>query len=663
MGLRSAFLVLTFSFFFSVYSASALDCSLFTCENGYSPSDIEGLIERCEHYLSIATNDSLGVGACKTRLEINLNTCPGTLAYVRKYSLEQEGAMLIDTGSDGINATAVGAVSVPGLEGAARQFDGTHRIEAAGLELYGSSLSASIFVYPDQLTGEPRIFSQSTGIQEADHAFMVGLINGGFLRVRLKTSTGTDTFISSHRLQVGQWQHVAVVYDGAELVLYVAGQEVDRFTKTGTLNISNNTPIVLGDNLNNGGYQQGFYGKLDEFQVTESVLTASEIQQLAAPPYAMLSLSPPDDFTVYASEGEQAPQASKAYHILNSGSEPLEFAIEENSSFFSISSGLTSGTLEPGQELGFRALLDQSVIAQLPAGVHQGTLRVVNITNDIGSVELNVSVTIYPEGSGLGDRPGPQNTGPFAPSLLQTVGSMTITQPGAIIENVRVQGTIIVQAPNVTIRNFIVDTGYNGSNPGGTQYGIKTFDNANVVIEDGEIKNVSSSGILGNNFTARRLNIHDSGGDAIKVQGDNSTVESCWLHHLGIAPGAHADGVQMRVGSVFRMVGNNCDMPINAGQPYKSNACAIIQTGDGPIDDVVIENNWLNGGNFTVYLQDKGATNASLPQYGPVTNARVINNRFLRDYRYGTLSQNGGSPLISGNIWDDTEELMDINNQ
>jgi hypothetical protein len=49
------------------------------------------------------------------------------------------------------------------------------------------------------------------------------------------------------------------------------------------------------------------------------------------------------------------------------------------------------------------------------------------------------------------------------------------------------------------------------------------------------------------------------------------------------------------------------------------------------------------------------------PNYGDPTNARLINNRFGRNCRYGVLSTTG-YVYISGNRWDDTDELMDINN-
>src|SRR5271170_5115484 len=55
--------------------------------------------------------------------------------------------------------------------------------------------------------------------------------------------------------------------------------------------------------------------------------------------------------------------------------------------------------------------------------------------------------------------PGPTNTGPTDPNILQPSGSLVVTTPGAVIQNLAVSGTINVEAPNVTIENCTVDAG------------------------------------------------------------------------------------------------------------------------------------------------------------------------------------------------------------
>ncbi|MCB0333053.1 MAG: right-handed parallel beta-helix repeat-containing protein, partial [Bdellovibrionales bacterium] len=232
-------------------------------------------------------------------------------------------------------------------------------------------------------------------------------------------------------------------------------------------------------------------------------------------------------------------------------------------------------------------------------------------------------------------------------------GSLTITED-TVLENVFISGQIeVLQGATLTLRNFIIDAGF-------APYGVKVYDTASALLEYGEISNMNSAAVQGSNFTARWLNVHDSGGDGFKPV-SNTIIEGCWVHHLGTADGAHADGIQMRQGGYSYFAGNNFDMPINElggpGEPYKSNSAFIIQAAEDFIYDVVIEGNWINGGNFSVYLTTK-----TLPY--ELHNPVLTNNCFGTAYRYGTLSYGTlpvYNPIVTGNIWEDSGEVMDIN--
>lgn len=238
-------------------------------------------------------------------------------------------------------------------------------------------------------------------------------------------------------------------------------------------------------------------------------------------------------------------------------------------------------------------------------------------------------------------KPGPDNTGPSDESVLVPTGSFTADEDGAIIEDVFVTGRIKITADNVTIRNFKIDAT-------GTSYGIQAnLGTTGLWLEDGEIMNMNSAGILGTGYTALRLNIHDSGGDGLKVQGGTNPtyVGNSWIHHLGTNDGAHADGNQSRSGSHITFTHNNCDMPITDPAPYKSNACFMLQTAEGPLDNFTIKNNWLNGGNYTLYCAG--------------TRLRIIGNKFGRDYRYGIRNSCSNEHTEwRDNVWDNTGAII-----
>lgn len=245
----------------------------------------------------------------------------------------------------------------------------------------------------------------------------------------------------------------------------------------------------------------------------------------------------------------------------------------------------------------------------------------------------------------ISDKPGPTNTGFLTPRhQLTSYNGLVIENDGTVLEGCFVQGTIQVKADNVTIRDCLIETtGF---------YGIQTnFGATGLLIEDVEIRNMRSAGIFGNNFTVRRANIHDAGGDAIKP-GNNVIIKDSWLHRLGYLEDSHSDGVQMVSGSNVIIRGNNIDMPHDLAG-FTNSQCMIIQTNNGPIDNILIESNWLNGGGYCVQINDKGNG------HGAPTNVRILNNRFGRDYQFGIWRFRDSTPTHSGNRWDDTGELID----
>ncbi len=250
---------------------------------------------------------------------------------------------------------------------------------------------------------------------------------------------------------------------------------------------------------------------------------------------------------------------------------------------------------------------------------------------------IDAEVIVPPPGDeDSSDRPWAHNTGPSDPGALEPSGSLIITTDGAALENLEITGVIQIEADNVTIRNFRINAT--------ASYGIDIASGHDgILLEDGEIYGMDSAAILGAGFTARRLHIHDSEGDGLKVGGSGgpTLVEYSFIEKLGRKVDSHADGNQTRGGSNITFRYNNIYMPVSGtpeypGSPYKSNATFMLQLN---ISNFVIENNWLTGGNYTIYCPDNGGVS-------------VRNNRFGRDYRFGPI--NGPCDEKVGNVWDDT---------
>ena len=431
------------------------------------------------------------------------------------------------------------------------------------------------------------------------------------------------------------------------------------------------TETILGGDMSNWdlgyrlavaneiGAERPWLGEMYLLALYDRALSPEEIAQnrsagSGASNAGQLAVGPQAELRLTATIGQGIVANSDGFDVMNLGGESLQWSAQVDQAWLSLAT--SNGQLQPTQEVNAQVAWDASMIQALPVGVYVATVDFDNDTSGYGDTSKTVRLTVQNEpAAGSGEKPGPHNTGPSDPSILTPVSGMTITQDGYVLENVRITGQVNVQADNVTIRNFILDGA-------GMSYGIRaTWGHTGILIEDGELINVNSCHIYGGGFTARRLNMHESGSDGFKCTHD-VLVEGCWVHHIGTNPGSHADANQTRWGSNFVFRGNFFDIPIGIGAPYKSNACFIMQTGDGPIDNVLIEDNWLTGGNFTVYFENKWSPGSTNPNFGDPTNCRLLNNRFGREFRYGPLNTTGYVE-ISGNVWDDTGELMDINNQ
>lgn len=78
-------------------------------------------------------------------------------------------------------------------------------------------------------------------------------------------------------MPLNAWSHVAMTYDGANIVVYVNGQAVAMTPATGTITSSTRN-IFIG--REDSTQPRHFPGGIDEVQIHSRALTAAEIQAL-----------------------------------------------------------------------------------------------------------------------------------------------------------------------------------------------------------------------------------------------------------------------------------------------------------------------------------------------------------------------------------------------
>lgn len=265
--------------------------------------------------------------------------------------------------------------------------------------------------------------------------------------------------------------------------------------------------------------------------------------------------------------------------------------------------------------------------------------------------------TTPPSSCALPNYPGASCTGvPAGTAMTSVSGDLDVTAAG-VIDAKNVSGCINVHVPGVTIMDSQASC-------------INTLDTARtaspwLIIQDTTVTcaNISKPGstdIGDNNIKVYRANISgcENGFDADQ----NFDIEDSWIHDLYQSVQAHTDGLQSAIGSNITINHNRieAETPALCGAQQGKNcggtsAINVNNNSAGPhTTNLIITNNWLAGGAYTLYCPIPAST-----------NVQVVGNRFSREFypnggNYGTDSDcrnDNGTPRIavwSNNVWDDT---------
>ena len=240
----------------------------------------------------------------------------------------------------------------------------------------------------------------------------------------------------------------------------------------------------------------------------------------------------------------------------------------------------------------------------------------------------------YPSASSTGVEPGVE----LVPS-----DSIVVATPGTIIEGLDITGTVRITASDVTLRQSRVT---------GSDYWLILIepDLTGVVIEDVEVDGNGPRGAEGSvgiagPATVRRTNIH--GVENGIVPGSGSIVEDNYIHGLEAPGDPHYDGIQIDGGvSDVVIEGNAIDLA-----EHDQTAAVMINNYFGPVDDVLVQANWLVGGGYTLYsdAQFDG---------GPIDGVEFIDNRLIGG-AWGYASITDSHPGWAGNTDGVTDRVLD----
>lgn len=264
-------------------------------------------------------------------------------------------------------------------------------------------------------------------------------------------------------------------------------------------------------------------------------------------------------------------------------------------------------------------------LSALPKGAASLTMRVTQASGFARSSTkaFTVDPVVAPLTSALlAARPGPDNTGVPAGTVLRPSGDLTITTPGTVIDGLDIAGCVVVKADDVTIRRSritCVDAPrWRAVRMEGEVSGL--------LIEDVEIagRGATEIGVDVSRAVLRRVDVHGFN-DGIRM-GSDLVIENSWVHDMTRQGALHPDAIQ-GISAQDVVIRNNTLDPTNRTTGDPGNAAIQLgsETGTKVSRNVRIEGNFLDGGNVSLNVS------------GSITAENVV----IRTNRFGTGSKYG----------------------
>ncbi len=153
------------------------------------------------------------------------------------------------------------------LNSASQYFTGTSQVSITG------------WFYCDALAYGQGYMGFRVGSGNAE--FYLIQLNNGVLECRLKTTTGLHEYVSPANTVIPQvWQHIAWIYDGSSVKLYVNGTLKGSSAASGVFQ-GDAVPFAIGKS-NLGGFNFVYGGRADEVTAWNKALSQAEIQAMMA---------------------------------------------------------------------------------------------------------------------------------------------------------------------------------------------------------------------------------------------------------------------------------------------------------------------------------------------------------------------------------------------
>jgi len=248
--------------------------------------------------LHISTVPSVAFNSCATQIPVASLQQAEPVAHWPFNSCDVDPDMFPGVGAAPA-ASAQRILCALGPDGsAAPQFDGSAKLEIANNVSLNPSEALTLSVRVRAATADSK--QSLVSKWDAPHAYGLWLEDSSWVfRVAVKnTGCGGGIYEVRAPATFGQWTHLAGVYDGANLVLYVNGQR--RAERAGLQRglQSSERPIIVGNHPPGAGFR----GTIADLRIYDVPLGASQVSALSRRP------SPVAYTTIFATSQEYLPE-------------------------------------------------------------------------------------------------------------------------------------------------------------------------------------------------------------------------------------------------------------------------------------------------------------------------------------------------------------------
>jgi hypothetical protein len=255
-------------------------------------------------------------------------------------------------------------------------------------------------------------------------------------------------------------------------------------------------------------------------------------------------------------------------------------------------------------------------------------------------------------------RAGPGSTGPrvrqcpdgqLRPLGTSPTGRIVIGQAGRVISCRDITGCLVVEAPGVELRNVRVRcaTGRSGEDANGTGVVVVEY-GASVRVVNASLNGTSSNHACiwhqGTSLDVKRVNCRgvDDGifsWSGQESSGNNFTIKRSYFHDFTVTTAnGHVDGFQTE-GANDGLIAGNTYLMTTDDDDFSTSAIAIWNSMRDS-HDIVVRDNLIAGGGFSVYAEDYSPSESS-PQGGfSVERISFRDNVFSR-HLYGCVGNYG----------------------